>query len=82
MDQILVDCGQAGVPPVNVGDEVVLIGPQGSDEITATEWADRLGTINYEVVCGIGPRVPRVLVNGNGLTGDSADHEIGAAPAA
>ena len=79
MDQILVDCGQAGVPPVTVGDEVVLIGRQGREEITATEWADRLGTINYEVVCGIGPRVPRVLVNGDDLTGDSADHEIGSA---
>jgi alanine racemase len=70
MDQIVVDCGPAAravaTPEVEVGDEVVLIGRQGEDEITATEWADRLGTINYEVVCGIGPRVPRVLVGGGG----------------
>jgi alanine racemase len=61
MDQIVVDCGPVG-SPVSVGDEVVLIGRQGTEEITATEWADRLGTINYEVLCDIGPRVPRVVV--------------------
>ncbi|MGH9096436.1 MAG: alanine racemase [Acidimicrobiales bacterium] len=66
MDQIMVDCGPAGHPEVKPGDEVVLIGRQAGEEITATEWADRLGTINYEVVCGIGPRVPRVLVGGDG----------------
>ncbi|MBV8234887.1 MAG: alanine racemase, partial [Acidimicrobiia bacterium] len=60
MDQILVDCGPDS--PVTAGDEVVLIGRQGSGRITAQEWADRLETIAYEVVCGIGPRVPRVYV--------------------
>ena len=65
MDQIVVDCG-AEPPEVHPGDEVVLIGRQGGEQITATEWADRLGTINYEVVCGIGPRVPRLLVGGDG----------------
>jgi len=65
MDQIVVDCG-ADHPEVHPGDEVVFIGRQGDDEITATEWADRLGTINYEVVCGIGPRVPRVVVGADG----------------
>ena len=44
---------------VAVGDEVVLIGRQGDEAIAAQEWADRLDTIAYEVVCGIGPRVPR-----------------------
>ena len=44
------------------GDEVVLIGRQGGEEITAEEWADRLDTIVYEVLCGIGPRVPRLAV--------------------
>ena len=56
MDQIVVDVGDL---PVRVGDEVVLIGRQGDEEITADEWADRLGTIAYEVVCQIGPRLPR-----------------------
>ncbi len=59
MDQILLDVGDA---PVEVGDEVVLIGRQGDAEVTATDWADRLGTIPYEIVCGIGPRVPRRVV--------------------
>lgn len=56
MDQLIVDVGAA---PVRVGDEVVLLGSQGDDEITADEWAARLGTINYEVVCDFGPRLPR-----------------------
>jgi alanine racemase len=56
MDQFMVDIGDA---PVEVGDEVVLLGRDGDAEITADEWADRLGTISYEIVCGIGRRVPR-----------------------
>jgi alanine racemase len=56
MDQILVDCGDDAV---EVGDEVVLIGRQGSAAIGAGDWAERLSTITYEVVCGISPRVPR-----------------------
>jgi alanine racemase len=60
MDQILVDCGPgAAVVP---GDEVVLLGAQGGERITADDWAARLGTISYEILCGIGPRVPRVTV--------------------
>jgi alanine racemase len=64
MDQIVVDCGPADVAPVAVGDEVVLIGGQGAEEVTAEEWADLLGTISYEVLCDIGPRVPRLLRGG------------------
>jgi alanine racemase len=56
MDQLMVDCGD---DQVAVGDEAVLIGRQGRDSITATEWADLLGTIGYEVVCGISPRIER-----------------------
>jgi alanine racemase len=59
MDQIVVDVGDADV---GVGDEVVLLGRQGDAEITADEWAELLGTISYEIVCGIGPRVPRRYV--------------------
>jgi alanine racemase len=60
MDQLMVDCGPAvdGVR-VTVGDEVVLLGEQGGEHITAEDWAERLGTIAYEIVCGIGPRIPR-----------------------
>lgn len=60
MDQILVDCGPTS--DVVAGDEVVLIGRQGKEAVTAEEWAARIDTIGYEVVCGIGPRVPRVYV--------------------
>mgnify|MGYP001819725830 CR=1 FL=1 len=56
MDQIMIDVGDA---PVTVGDQVVLLGAQGDDEITADEWAERLDTINYEIVCDFGPRLPR-----------------------
>ncbi|MEX1037602.1 MAG: alanine racemase [Acidimicrobiia bacterium] len=56
MDQTMVTVGDAEVA---VGDEVVLIGRQASSSISADEWADQLGTISYEVVCSIGPRVPR-----------------------
>jgi alanine racemase len=56
MDQLMIDCGDE---PVVVGDEVVLIGAQGAERITAEEVGARLGTIGYEVVCAIGARVPR-----------------------
>jgi alanine racemase len=56
MDQLMVDVGDE---PVEVGDEVVLLGGQGSELITAAEWADRMDTIAYTIVCGVGPRVPR-----------------------
>ena len=56
MDQMMLDVGDL---PVEVGDEVVLIGTQGDEAISAYEWADLVDTIPYEIVCGIGPRVPR-----------------------
>jgi alanine racemase len=56
MDHLMVDVGDA---PVEPGAEVVLLGAQGDDEVTALEWARRLGTISYEIVTGIGARVPR-----------------------
>jgi alanine racemase len=59
MDQLMVDMG---VDDVAVGDHAVLIGRQGDDEITAAEWADRLGTIGYEIVCGISRRIERHVI--------------------
>jgi alanine racemase len=56
MDQLMIDAGDA---PVDVGDEVVLLGRDGDAEVSVDEWADRLGTINYEIACSIGRRVPR-----------------------
>ena len=59
MDQLMVDMG---VDDVAVGDHAVLIGRQGDDEITAAEWADRLGTIGSEIVCGISRRIERHVI--------------------
>lgn len=56
MDQVVIDVGDEDV---DVGAEVVLLGPQADESITAEEWAGHLGTITYEVVCSFGPRVPR-----------------------
>jgi alanine racemase len=58
MDQIMVQLDE--VPQVRAGDAVVLIGAQGQSRITAEEVAQTWSTINYEVVCGIGKRVPRI----------------------
>jgi alanine racemase len=58
MDQLTVDLGPEGTE--EVGDEVVLIGTQGGERITAEDVAAWRGTINYEVTCAVGPRVPRV----------------------
>ena len=56
MDQLLVDCADEEVGP---GDEVVLIGAQGEERITAEELADQIGTIGYEIVTSVSERVPR-----------------------
>ena len=59
MDQFVLDVGD---DTVRAGDEVLLFGPGDDGEPTAQDWADALGTINYEIVTRIGARVPRVLV--------------------
>jgi alanine racemase len=61
MDQFVVDFGDEPVAP---GDEVVLFGPGDDGEPTAQEWGERLGTISYEIVTGIGGRVPRTYQGG------------------
>jgi alanine racemase len=60
MDQFMIDVTH--IPEAMSGDEVVLIGRQGDDEITVDEMARQLDTINYEIICGISTRVPRVYV--------------------
>ena len=65
MDQMMIE-----IPPalrsartrVNVGDEVVIIGKQGEKEIGIDIMADQLRTINYEVACDLGLRLPRIYV--------------------
>ena len=56
MDQVMINCES---DDVQIGDEAVLIGQQGEIQITANDWARQLGTIGYEIVCGISARVPR-----------------------
>ena len=59
MDQFLIDVGD---DPIVVGDEATLFGSGSQGELTVAEWADVIGTIGEEIVCGLGPRVPRVYV--------------------
>jgi len=60
MDQFMIDAGPDG--DIQVDDEAVLIGRSGAERITADDLAAILGTINYEVVCMISKRVPRIHV--------------------
>ncbi len=63
MDQCMIDV--TDIPNVQLYDEVVLIGTQGNKKILADEIAEKTSTINYEIVCRIGQRVPRVYVSSN-----------------
>ncbi|WP_432361676.1 alanine racemase [Sporosarcina sp. UB5] len=56
MDQCMVKLPRS----IEVGEKVTLIGKQGDEEITMEEWADRIGTIPYEIAVTIGKRVPRI----------------------
>jgi len=60
MDQSMIDVTK--VAGVKVGDEVVFVGRQGTEEISADEVANWMGTINYEVVTGISARLPRIYL--------------------
>ena len=61
MDQTMVDV--TAIEDVEVGDEVIIIGRDGSEEIDAEQIAQYVGTISYEIVCGISKRVPRLYTN-------------------
>jgi alanine racemase len=58
MDWTMVDV--TDIPGVAVGDNVVLMGSQLGQEITAEELGERIGTISYEILCSVGKRVPRI----------------------
>ncbi len=62
MDMIMADVTE--IPGVSLGDDVVLMGSQGDGKITAEAIAKKTGTISYEILCGISPRVPRVYFKG------------------
>jgi len=66
MDQMMVDV--TDVPGVRLGDEVVLYGRQGFEEIKVEEAAELIGTINYELLCGVSKRVPRYYFKDNKLS--------------
>jgi len=61
MDQIMVDVTK--MKNVRLGEDVVILGRQGKEEVTAEELADYEKTINYEIVCSLGNRLPRVYKN-------------------
>jgi len=66
MDLVTIDVTE--IPEAALGDEVVLLGTQDRQTITAEEIASKIGTISYEVFCSVSARVPRVYRDGNHLT--------------
>lgn len=65
MDQLMADVTE--IPDINIGDEVILFGTDGNNTITVESVAGLMGTINYETICVVGKRVPRVYIR-NGKT--------------
>jgi alanine racemase len=61
MDSTVLDVGH--IPGVTVGDEVVVLGQQGNETITAGELAERAGTIVYEIIARLGSRPQRIYLN-------------------
>ncbi len=72
MDQCMINV--TDIPDVQVGDEVVLYGEQGDHTISVEDVAAQLGTVNYEVVCMVNYRVPRVFIRENGSTAMVINH--------
>ena len=66
MDLVTIDV--TDIPDATLGDEVVLLGTQDRETITAEEIASKIGTISYEVFCSVSARVPRVYRDGKRLT--------------
>ena len=60
MDQCMIDV--TAVPDVKVGDEVIVMGSDGVHSITADDIAHATGTINYEITCAFGQRLPKVFI--------------------
>ncbi len=65
MDQFMIDVSD--IPNVNIGDDVILMGKQSDKTITAEEIANLIDTINYEIVCMISKRIPRVYIKNNSI---------------
>ena len=62
MDQLMVDATH--LKNINLGDEVILFGKSDNNKVTVEETAEIMGTINYEVMCGLSRRVPGVYIHG------------------
>lgn len=60
MDQMMIDVSE--IPDVKESDSVIIMGSDGKNTVSAEELADIAGTINYEIVCNVGKRVPRVYI--------------------
>ncbi len=71
MDQCMADLSE--FPDAEVGDEVILMGRDGKEQITADELAGRYGTIGYEIVCAVNRRVPRYYIK-DGVIVDRLDY--------
>ena len=61
MDMCLIDI--TNLPDVTMGEEVVIFGSQGKGQIKVEELATKADTIPYEILCGIGKRVPRIYIS-------------------
>ena len=60
MDQCMIDL--TDIPDVHIGDEVIIMGSDGNNTISADDIATAIGTINYEVLCSFGLRLPKVYI--------------------
>jgi alanine racemase len=60
MDQIMLDVSQ--IPDLRAGEVVTLIGQDGLENIAADDWAEALGTISWEILCGFKHRLPRITI--------------------
>ena len=63
MDRIVLDVSQ--FPDLQVGEIVTILGRDGEVQITADDWANELGTISWEILCGFKHRLPRVAIEGS-----------------
>jgi alanine racemase len=60
MDQLMLDV--SAIPDLQEGEIVTLLGEQGREQISANDWAEKLNTISWEILCGFKHRLPRVAV--------------------
>ena len=71
MDQVMADV--TDIEDVKAGDQVVLVGTDGNERITVEELSCLAGTFNYEFVCGLGKRIPRIYQSGGKIVGKRTD---------